>query len=475
MIFSSLIFLYLFLPICLITYSVVPTIKGKNAVLIIMSLAFYAWGEPTRIVLLLASATANYFIARGIGHFKKQSARKACIAAGLVLNIGMLGVFKYAGFIMRNINSIFSAELPVPEIAQLLGISFYTFQVISYLVDCYWEKVEVQKNFFRFLLYVFLFPQLIAGPIVRYETIAAEITNRRSTLEDISAGLSRFVVGLAKKVILADQLYRVVETMFGASDGATPFEMVPSLTVAGSWYGIILYSLYIYFDFSGYSDIAIGLGRFFGFHFNENFNHPYLCKDITEFWQRWHISLGSFFRDYLLPLTFFGKRNKYLSLFLVWLCTGIWHGANWNYIIWGLYYGAFILLETAIGKKRMKKIPIVIRHIYSKLVIIVGFGIFCFEDLKTLGIFLRNLTPFNPNGWGGYFELISLCNNLFLIIVAVICTFPLLDWFKKLSRKSRGAEVALSVSGTVVCAGLLILSSILLVDSTTNAFLYWRF
>ncbi len=475
MIFSSLIFLYLFLPICLITYSVIPTIKGKNAVLIVMSLAFYAWGEPTRILLLLGSAAANYFIARGIGSFKKQSARKACIAAGLALNIGMLGVFKYTGFIMRNINSIFNADVPVPEIAQLLGISFYTFQVISYIVDCYWEKVEVQKNFFKFLLYVFLFPQLIAGPIVRYETIAAEIDNRRSTLEDMSAGLSRFVVGLAKKVILADELFRITEIMFGKSDAAVPFEMVPHLTVAGSWYAIIIYSLYIYFDFSGYSDIAIGLGRFFGFHFNENFNHPYLCKDITEFWQRWHISLGSFFRDYLLPLTFFGKRNKYLSLFLVWLCTGIWHGANWNYIIWGVYYGLFILLETALGKKRMKKIPIVIRHIYSKIVIIVGFGIFCFEDLNTLGIFLRNLTPFNPNGWGGYTELISLCNNVFLIIAALICTFPLLDWFKKLSQKSRGAEVALSVSGTVVSVVLLLLSSILLVNATRNAFLYWRF
>lgn len=475
MIFSSLIFLYLFLPVCLIAYSIIPTIKGKNTVLIILSLAFYAWGEPTRILLLLASATANYFVARGIGHFKKQSARKACIAAGLVLNIGMLGVFKYAGFIMRNINSIFNAELPVPEIAQLLGISFYTFQVISYIVDCYWEKVEVQENFFKFLLYVFLFPQLIAGPIVRYETIAAEIDNRRSTLADISEGLSRFVIGLSKKVLLADQLFRITETMFGKSDAAVPFEVVPRLTVAGSWYGIIIYSLYIYFDFSGYSDIAIGLGRFFGFHFNENFDHPYLCKDITEFWQRWHISLGSFFRDYLLPLSFFGKRNKYLSLFLVWLCTGIWHGANWNYIIWGVYYGLFILLETALGKKRMKKIPIVIRHIYSKLVIIVGFGIFCFEDFKTLGIFMRNLTPFNPNGWGGYRELISLSNNLFLIIIAVVCTFPLLDWFKKLSQKSRGAEAVLSVSGIVMNVALLLLSSIFLVDATRNAFLYWRF
>ncbi len=467
MIFSSLIFLYLFLPICLVAYLVARPIKVKNAVLIILSLAFYAWGEPTRIIFLLLSAVVNYFVGVGIGFFKKEKYQKLCLICGLIFNIGMIGVFKYSGFIMRNINAIFSADLPVPDIVVMAGISFYTFQVISYIVDCYWGKVQPQKNFFKLLLYVCLFPQLIAGPIVRYETIAAEIDNRKTTLNDFSQGLTRFVVGLAKKVILADQLYRIVEDFLGGS--------VNSLTVAGSWYGVILYSLYIYFDFSGYSDIAIGLGRIFGFHFNENFDHPYLCKDITEFWQRWHISLGSFFRDYLLPVTFFGKRNKYLSLFLVWLCTGIWHGANWNYIIWGLYYGMFILLETFIGKKRMNKIPLVIRHIYSKLVIIIGFGIFYFEDIGKLGTFLKNLTPFNPNGWGGFFEQASLTSNLFLIIAAIICTFPLMKAFGKLAEKNDTARAVISVSGTLVCVCLLAFSSILLVDSTTNAFLYWRF
>ena len=467
MIFSSLIFLYLFLPICLVAYLVARPIKVKNAVLIILSLAFYAWGEPTRVIFLLLSAVVNYFVGVGIGFFKKEKHQKLCLAGGLIFNIGMIGVFKYSGFIMRNINAIFSADLPVPDIVVMAGISFYTFQVISYIVDCYWGKVQPQKNFFKLLLYVCLFPQLIAGPIVRYETIAAEIDNRKTTLNDFSQGLTRFVVGLAKKVILADQLYRIVEDFLGGS--------VNSLTVAGSWYGVILYSLYIYFDFSGYSDIAIGLGRIFGFHFNENFDHPYLCKDITEFWQRWHISLGSFFRDYLLPITFFGKRNKYLSLFLVWLCTGIWHGANWNYIIWGLYYGMFILIETFIGKKRMNKIPLFIRHIYSKLVIIIGFGIFYFEDIGKLGTFLKNLTPFNPNGWGGFFEQASLTSNLFLIIAAIICTLPLMKAFGKLAEKNDTARAVISVSGTIVCVCLLAFSSILLVDSTTNAFLYWRF
>lgn len=467
MIFSSLIFLYAFLPICLLAYFIFKPIKAKNAVLIILSLAFYSWGEPTRVIFLILSAVVNYFVGIGIGAAKKEKYQKLCLAGGLIFNIGMIGVFKYSGFIMTNINSIFSANLPVPEIVQMAGISFYTFQVISYIVDCYWGKVEPQKNFFKLLLYVCLFPQLIAGPIVRYQTIAAEIDNRRTTLADFSEGLTRFVVGLAKKVILADQLYRIVEDFLGGT--------VSQLTISGSWYGVILYSLYIYFDFSGYSDIAIGLGRIFGFHFNENFDHPYLCKDITEFWQRWHISLGSFFRDYLLPITFFGKRNKYLSLFLVWLCTGIWHGANWNYIIWGVYYGLFIMLETFIGKKRMNKIPLVIRHIYSKLVIIIGFGIFYFENIGDLGLFLRNLTPFNPNGWGGEYELSSFSGNIFLIAAAIICTFPLMKAFGKLAEKNGTAKTVVSVGGTIICVGLLALSSILLVDATTNAFLYWRF
>ena len=467
MIFSSLIFTYAFLPLCLILYGLIKPLKGKNAVLIILSLFFYAWGEPVRVGLLILSAVVNYFVGIGIGSIKSDKGQKAVLAAGLVFNIGMIAVIKYSGFLMTNVNSLFGSSLPVPYIAPLAGISFYTFQIISYIVDCYWGKVEPQRNFFKLLLYISLFPQLIAGPIVRYSTIAEEIDNRHTTLRDYSEGFSRFIVGLAKKVILADQLHRIVDNFLGGDVGA--------LTVCGTWYGVIVYSLYIYFDFSGYSDMAIGMGRIFGFHFNENFDHPYLSKDITEFWQRWHISLGSFFRDYLLPVTFFGHRNKYLSLALVWLCTGVWHGASWNYIIWGVYYGLFILFEELLGKKRIKKIPLVIRHIYSKLVIIIGFGIFYFEDINKLGLFLRNLTPANPNGFCGISEKISLYNNLFLIIVAIICTFPLMKWFGKLAERSDGSKTVVSVSGTVICAGLLILSSILMVDATTQAFLYWHF
>ena len=467
MIFSSLIFLYLFLPLCLLSYAAVRSVKSKNIVLVIFSLIFYAWGEPTRIVYLLLSAAVNYVCGLGVGRLKQEWLRKLILAVSLIYNLGMIGYFKYSGFLMENINAIFGQHFPVPEITQLVGISFYTFQVISYVVDCYWEKVEPQKDPLKFLLYVSLFPQLIAGPIVRYSTIAAEIDDRTTTVTDLSEGLSRFVLGLAKKVILADQLFRIVDNFLGG----TP----DKLTILGTWYGVIIYSLYIYFDFSGYSDMAIGLGRVFGFHFDENFNHPFLCKDIQEFWQRWHISLGTFFRDYLMPVPVFGIRNKYLSLGLVWLCTGIWHGASWNYILWGVYYGAFILLETKIGKKKMRKIPLWVRHIYNKLVIIIGFGIFYFEDTKQLGVFLRNLTIFNPNGFFSAFEQMSFFNNLFLIIAAVICTFPLLDLVKKMTERFKWTAPVVSVTGTILNVAILAMSSILLVDATTKAFLYYRF
>ncbi len=467
MIFSSLIFLYLFLPLCLLSYAAVKKIQHRNLVLIIFSLIFYAWGEPTRIIYLLLSTLVNYLCGLGIGIYRNTRAAKGILGFSLVYNLGMIGVFKYSGFLMENINALFNSAFPVPEIAQLVGISFYTFQVMSYVIDCYWEKVEPQKSFPKFLLYVSLFPQLIAGPIVRYRTIAEEIDDRRTTLEDLSGGLTRFVIGLSKKVILADQLFRIVEDFLGDNIG--------SQTILATWYGVIVYSLYIYFDFSGYSDMAIGLGRIFGFHFDENFNHPFLSKDITEFWQRWHISLGSFFRDYLLPLSFFGIRNKYLSLGIVWLCTGIWHGASWNYIIWGLYYGAFILLETRIGKKKMRKIPLAVRHIYNKLVIIIGFGIFYFEEGSQLLTFLRNLTPFNPNGLTSSVVTISFCNNLFLLIAGVLFTFPVLTLLRKLSERSHSSKVCVSVAGTLTCAVLLLLCSVLLVDTTTKAFLYYRF
>lgn len=284
----------------------------------------------------------------------------------------------------------------------------------------------------------------------------------------MSEGFTRIVIGLSKKVILSDHLGDIVTQFLGN-------DVIGNQTTLGAWYGVILYSMQIYFDFSGYSDMAIGIGRVFGFHFDENFRHPFLCKDITEFWQRWHISLGTFFRDYVLYIPIFGKRRKYGGLFLVWFCTGLWHGASWNYIIWGLYYGCFVLFEQLMGKKRMRSIPIVLRHLYNKLVIIVGFGIFYFEDTKKLGIFLKTLFGFGGNGFSNAIVTTSFQNNVFLILLALICCFPLLKIPKAMMQKSPAMHITLSFAGTLCCVALLIISSILLVDATNKPFLYLRF
>lgn len=470
MVFSSLYFLYLFLPVCLLCYGLSPSLTVKNITLTAFSLIFYAWGEPTYILLLLLSVLMNYLFGLGIGGFQKkdnQSGAKVVMIVSLIFNIGLLGIFKYSGFIAENLNLIPGVNLPIPKLTLPIGISFYTFQILSYIIDLYWEKIDVQRNPLHLLLYISMFPQLIAGPIVRYATIAEEIKNRKTTLADLSEGLTRLMIGLGKKVILANHLSVIVDQFFG-----TPGSV---LSVTGTWYAVIVYAMQIYFDFSGYSDMAIGMGRMFGFHFDENFRHPFLCKDISEFWQRWHISLGTFFRDYLLYVPIFGKRRKYGGLFLVWFCTGLWHGASWNFIIWGLYFGVFILIEQLIGKKRMKKIPIVIRHIYNKIVIIIGFGIFYFENLGRLGDFFKNLFGLNGNALFDNVVQLSVQNNLFLLLAALICCFPLYEGLQKLKTRYAAAVYAVDMFQTVCNAALLIVSSILLVDATNNPFLYFRF
>ena len=470
MVFSSLFFLYLFLPVCLLCYGLSPSLTVKNFTLTVFSLVFYAWGEPVYIILLLASVLMNYLFGLGIGRCQKrekQGGAKFIMILSLIFNIGLLGVFKYSGFIVENLNLIPGVSLRVPHLTLPIGISFYTFQILSYIIDLYWEKIDVQKNPFHLLLYISMFPQLIAGPIVRYSTIADEIKDRKTTLLDLSEGFTRLMIGLGKKVILANHLSVIVDQFFGTEGTA--------ISVAGTWYAVIVYAMQIYFDFSGYSDMAIGMGRMFGFHFDENFRHPFLCKDISEFWQRWHISLGTFFRDYLLYVPIFGKRRKYGGLFLVWFCTGLWHGASWNFIIWGLYFGVFILIEQLIGKKRIKKIPLVIRHIYSKIIIFIGFGIFYFEDFGRLGDFFKNLIGLNGNALTDNVLELSVQNNLFLLLAAVICCFPLYDGLQALKRRFSGAVYVVDTFQIIANAALLAVSSIFLVDATNNPFLYFRF
>ena len=471
MVFADLFFIYLFLPLCLVSYLIARNIKAKNIVLIVFSVLFYAWGEPVWILLLLFSSFMNWYA--GILMEKHRDKGKLIVGTAIFINLLFLFIFKYSGFFVETINGALGLNIPVPQIVMPIGISFFTFQAISYVLDCYWENVKVQKQYYKFLLYISLFPQLIAGPIVRYSAIEEEIDNRSTDMNDVCEGALRVILGLAKKVILANNLWAIVTAFFGKD--------ITTLSFVGTWYGVIVYSLYVYFDFSGYSDIAIGLGRIFGFHFDENFRHPFISKTIAEFWQRWHISLGSFFRDYLLYVPVFGKNRKYLSLFLVWFSTGIWHGAAWNYIIWGLYFGCFIFFEQKLGKKRMKKWPNWWKHIYSKLVIIIGFGIFYFEDLGQLGRFFMNIFGItmltNGNAFSDIIVASSFRNNMFLVIVALLCSMPILPKIKSFFLESKNDAIyAVGRVGSVVaCLGLLIILSILLVDSTNNPFLYFRF
>lgn len=468
MAFSNLFFIFLFLPVCIGIYFLANT-KYRNAVLIAFSLVFYAWGEPVYIWLLLLVTCLNFLFGKMIS-FSGGKAPKLGLWLGLILNIGLLAGVKYTGFVIENINSLFNTAISVPKFHLPLGISFFTFRAISYIVDCYWGKIKAEKSFSTFLLYMSMFPITTQGPIVRYETIALQLHSRETSITDFSDGLGRFAVGLAKKVLIADQLGSIVDQFLGSGS-------LEKQTILGAWYGVIMYALQIYFDFSGYSDMAIGIGRIFGFKFEENFNYPFMCKDVSEFWRRWHISLGTFFRDYVLYIPIFGKRRKFGGLFLVWFCTGLWHGASWNFIIWGLYYGVFLAIEMIIGKKSMNKIPPAIRHIYNKLVIAVGFCIFYFTDLSDLGNCLKSMFFMGDGGFTDPVLVSSFKGNAIIISAAIIGCFPIFAGIKKRLQSCNDKSTYLAVQniGTIAAAALIIVSGIFLVNATNRPFLYLQF
>ncbi len=473
MAFSDLFFLFLFLPICLLTYFRARRLRTKNTILIIFSLIFYAWGKPVWLLLLLGSAVFNWIFGLKIKEAGEGETGKILVGIAVAFNLVMLLVFKYAGFLVEIINVLPGIRLPVPQLAQPVGLSFYTFMAISYILDVAWETSEPQRRFSDFLLYISFFPHMTAGPIVRYGTMENELRVRKVTHTDLYEGIVRLCLGLAKKVIIADGLNTIVTSFFGND--------ISGLSFAGTWYTVIIYSLYVYFDFSGYSDMAIGIARMFGFHFEENFNYPFMCSTIAEFWQRWHISLGSFFRDYLLYVPIFGKRRKYGGLFLVWFSTGLWHGASFNYILWGLYYGLFIFLEGKIGKKRLKSWPVWWKHLYCILIIVIGFGIFYFENLGQLGYFFRNIfgigVLLGKITWTDVISASSFRSNIFLILAALVLCFPVFPKFRAFIEKSREDEIfAIWKQGlVVVCAILMVVCAIMLVDSTSHTFLYWQF
>ncbi len=455
MVFSSVSFLLYFLPCFLILYYLAPGRKAKNLVLTASSLAFYAWGEPRWVILLIISATTDFFA----GKLIYKGYRKQGLWLSVIINLGLLGFFKYSNLAISTAASITGANLTLLNIALPIGISFYTFQTMSYTFDMYRGKTELQESFLDFLLYVSLFPQLVAGPIVRYRDVADQIVNREENFDNFSLGVQRFSRGLAKKVLLANPA--------GNLCGFIAMRNPDMISTPAAWFSMALFSIQIYLDFSGYSDMAIGLGKMMGFEFKENFNYPYMSRSIGEFWTRWHISLGSFFRDYVyIPLG--GNRSHfYRNLIIVWFLTGLWHGASWNYVIWGLYFGLFVLLEKLFLKKWLKSIHPVFRHIYVIIVMVYGRTIFYFENSRQILYF--TLTMFGVRGTGFVDATLgtTIMANISWIALSILVCTPIFDIIRRKYIKEEWQRL--------FSLGLLVLSMAVLIGQSYNPFLYFRF
>lgn len=482
MVFSDLFFLFAFLPSFFLSYIAGGFIdrllsRGelethqtvRNLVLVCFSLLFYAWGEPVYVLLMLGCVVWNYVA--GLCIDRSDRRRRLMLALGVAGDLVILGTFKYAGFFARTLTD-FGLPVPDPHITLPIGISFYTFQSISYLVDVYRREAPVQRRFLGLLLYISMFPQLIAGPIVRYDTVAREISCRRVSVQDVADGLYRFLIGLGKKVILANQLSEVSD-MFLKADLA-------QLPVSAAWVGLLAFSLQIYFDFSGYSDMAIGLGRCLGFHFNENFNHPYICRSISEFWRRWHMSLGSFFRDYVYIPMGGNRRHQPLNIFVVWFLTGMWHGASWNFIVWGLYFGLIVMLEKYTILRLRSRWFYPFLHVYSLALIFIGWGIFYFEDWGRMTQFFTIFFGQASNALHDATTESALLSRFWLWVVALVLCLPVRRWLSQGLTWSLGGVPAMRTSVALVARLLLSLailaaSTALLVGATNNAFLYFNF
>lgn len=465
MVFSSFTFLFIFLPLILITYFLAKKRKYRNIVLLMFSLVFYAWGEPIYVLLMLLSIIVNYIIALKIE--KNPKCKKKWLIADIIFNLGIIGFFKYGNFLIQNINNIFNSNIEQMNLGLPIGISFYTFQVLSYVIDVYKRQVPAQRNIINLGMYITLFPQLIAGPIVRYETIAGEIENRKENFEDVVSGLKRFFIGLGKKVLIANQMALIADTIYGGD-----MEVTGTVSL---WLAAVSYTLQIYFDFSGYSDMAIGLGRIFGFHFLENFNYPYIAKSITDFWRRWHISLSTWFRDYIyIPLG--GNRVNKLkwlrNILIVWLLTGLWHGAAWNFILWGVYYGIILIIEKVFLGKLLEKLPKFLQHVYALFFIIIGWVIFRVEDFSQMGTVLKNMFIWKSSG---IIDNIILNFNVFsslpYIIIGIIGSVPIITKIKNAKKQS---SMYNAISSMWVL-GIFILSVCFLLVETYNPFIYFRF
>ena len=462
MIFSSTLFLFIFLPLTLLIYYAIPKkyVMAKNIELLIASLIFYAWGEPKNVLLMLLSIAVNYLFGRLLEKYdENKTIRKIVLIISVVFNLGMLFYFKYLGFFTGGRISII---LPI-------GISFFTFQIMSYTIDVYLRNVKAQRDPFKLALYISLFPQLIAGPIVRYIDIEKALACRTYDIDKIFKGVTRFSVGLAKKVVISNTVGLLADNIF---------KLDPTLmSSATGWLGAIAYTLQIYFDFSGYSDMAIGLGHMMGFNFIENFNYPYISKSVQEFWRRWHISLSSWFRDYLyIPLggNRKGKVRTYINLLIVFACTGFWHGAAWNFLVWGLFHGFFLVIERIGFKKVLDKIPSFIGHIYTMLIAILGWVLFRAETMGKAWQYICTMFRFSDWGWSKAVAQLD-GYTLVILVLGIVCSFPIVPTLREKLRKYNWGETAVSVIGGVSMITLLLLSIFCLTGSDYNPFIYFRF
>lgn len=472
MVFSSLLFLFRFLPVVLLIYYVVPA-KLRNLVLLLVSLVFYAWGEPVYVFLMIVSILVSYTGGILVDHFRRAGEdRKAKIAltAAVAAGLGLLAYFKYANFVLRTVNSLSGSSIPLLSLTLPIGISFYTFQTISYVIDVYRGNAAVQKNVISYGAYVTMFPQLIAGPIVQYKTIDAQLRSRTESTQEFADGVNRFMIGLGKKVLLANNA-GVLWDSIKVQDPSG----IPTLT---AWIGIAAYTFQIYYDFSGYSDMAIGLGHMFGFRFLENFEHPYESKSVTEFWRRWHISLGTWFREYVyIPLggNRKGKWKQIRNIMIVWLLTGIWHGADWNFMIWGVYYGVLLLFEKLLFGKYLEKLPPAVRHIYTMFSVMIGWFIFSFNEITgKMGYLKAMFVP--AAGFLSKESIYLLYSNAVLLACLILGSTELPEKLaKRLLRRVEGSSVLTLVLRIGFYLGVFLLSVAYLVGASYNPFLYFRF
>lgn len=464
MVFSSLVFMFAYLPITLLAYYLVPR-QGRNIFLFIVNLIFYGWGEPKLVLLMVFNIFFNYIGGWLVDKYRADAKKKKLfLILTCVLDIGILAVFKYTGMITETLNMLPFLNIPELQISLPIGISFYTFQTMSYVIDVYRDDAPVSKNFINFGTYVALFPQLIAGPIVRYRDVAEQLVNRRETLEMFTRGVKLFMVGLAKKVIIANTMGTLTTNIFATTD---------ENGVVGTWVGMIAYTFQIYFDFSGYSDMACGLGNMMGFEFLKNFNYPYIAKSITDFWRRWHISLSTWFKEYVyIPLggNRKGVKRQIPNLLIVWGLTGLWHGAAYNFVLWGLYYGLLLILEKFVLKKYLDRLPSFVQHIYTLFIIIIGWGLFYFTDVGQLGAFMVDLFNFG-NGICGNQAFNLIMSNLPMLIIAAVASTPLTTTLYTRFEHTR----FMWIPETLYCMGVLAVSTASLVNQSYNPFLYFRF